>query len=90
MCNGWRVRQGQPRGSTAVVVRVRRCSASPRGFVCVEQMCLQNAGETQCLRLRRLSAGGECLGIGKRNVFEAVDSGGAGDLLFTMDLVYNK
>ena len=28
-------------------------------FVCLEEMCLQNAGETQCLRLSRLSA---CVG----------------------------
>ena len=28
--------------------------------------------------------------IGKRNVFEAVVSGGAGDLLFTMNLVQQK
>ena len=29
-------------------------------------------------------------GMGKRSVFEAVVSGGAGDLLFTMNLVQQK
>ena len=28
--------------------------------------------------------------MGKRNVFEAVASGGAGDLLFTMNLAHNQ
>ena len=38
--------------------RVVKLYVSPRGFVCLDKKCLQSERETQCLRLRRLSAGG--------------------------------
>ena len=52
-CFGWAAQSG----STAVDAEFG-VVCFPEGFVCLDKVCLQNECETQCLRLRRLSAGG--------------------------------